>query len=194
MGARKHGAYAGAVTPSPVPVDVVVQTGPAEWWEVLAALGPLAVLLAAVIGAAVSLRTLKQRAAADTAALAQQREADNRSEWWDRTQWALDSSLSDDPRRAELGLGVMAVLADSGLASPEELKIITVAWEDPLDLAPARPAVVARPEAAVSGHRAASRDPGVQNAAARLRLVTDRRLGLATPDWVKDLAAGTRQR
>ncbi|HSL36278.1 MAG TPA: hypothetical protein VK883_05560 [Arthrobacter sp.] len=182
------------MTPSPVPVDVVVQTGPAEWWEVLAALGPLAVLLAAVIGAAVSLRTLRQRAAADTAALAQQREADNRSEWWNRSQWALDSSLSEDPRRAELGLGVMAVLAESGLASPEELKIITVAWEDPLDRAPARPAVVPRPEAAVSGHRAASRDPGVQIAAARLRLVTDRRLGLATPDWIKDLAAGMRQR
>ena len=187
------------MTPSPAPADVVVQTGPAEWWEVLAALGPLAVLLAAVIGAAVSLRTLKQRAAADSAALDQQREADNRSEWWNRTQWALDSSLSADPRRAELGLGVLAVLADSALASPEELEIITVAWEDPLDRAPARPAIVppsiAPPsEAPVPGHRAASRDRGVQISAAKLRLVTDRRLGLATPDWVEELAAGPRQR
>ena len=182
------------MTPSPVPVDVVVQAGPAEWWEVLAALGPLAVLLAAAIGAAVSLRTLKQRAAADTAALAQQREADNRSEWWTRTQWALDSALSADPRRAELGLGVLAVLADSGLASPEELRIITVAWEDPLDRGPARPSIAPPSEAAVSGHRAASRDRGVHIAAAKLRLVTDRRLGLATPDWVKELAAGPQQR
>ena len=182
------------MTPSPAPIDVFVQTGPAEWWQVLAALGPLAVLLAAVIGAAVSLRTLQQRAAADTAALAQQREADNRSEWWNRTQWALDSSLSEDPRRAELGLGVMAVLADSGLASPEELKIITVAWEDPLDRAPDRQTVIPPSETAVPGQRAASRDPGVQIAAARLRLVTDRRLGQATPDWVKDLAAGTQRR
>jgi hypothetical protein len=38
-------------------------------------------------------------------------------------------------------------------------------------------------------HRAASYDRGVQIAAARLRLVTDRRLGLETPDWVKELAA-----
>ena len=178
------------MTPSPAPVDVVVQTGPAEWWEVLAALGPLAVLIAAVIGAAVSLRTLKHRAAADTAALAQQREADNRSEWWNRTQWAVDGALSEDPRRAELGLGVMAVLADSGLAGPEELQILTAAWQDPLDLAPARPAIVPPSEAALRGHRAASRDPGVQSAAARLRLVTDRRLGRPTPDWVRELAAG----
>ena len=171
-----------------------VRTGPAEWWQVLAALGPLAVLLAAVIGAAVSLRTLKQRAATDTDALAQQREADNRSEWWSRTQWALDSSLSADPRRAELGLGVLAVLADSGLASPEELEIITVAWEDPLDRAPARPSIAPPSEAAGPGRRDASRDPAVQVAAARLRLVTDRRLGRSTPVWVKDLAAGTQRR
>ena len=46
------------MTPSPDPFDVFVQAGPAEWWEVLAALGPLAVLLAAVLGAAISLRTL----------------------------------------------------------------------------------------------------------------------------------------
>lgn len=182
------------MTPSPAPIDVFVQTGPAEWWQVLAALGPLAVLLAAVIGAVISLRTLQQRAAADTAGLAQKREADNRSEWWHRTQWALDSSLSDDPRRAELGLGVLAVLAESGLASPEELEIITVAWEEPLDRAPARPTIVPPPEAAVPGHRAASRDRGVQLAAAKLRLVTDRRLGRSTPDWVRELAAGTQQR
>jgi hypothetical protein len=177
------------VTPSPSPVAVVVQTSPAEWWQVLAALGPLAVLLAAAIGAAVSLRTLTQRAA-----LAQQREADNRSEWWNRAQWALDSALSADPRRTELGLGVLAVLADSGLASPEDLKIITVAWQDPLHRAPAQPSIVPQSEAAVPGYRAASRDPGVQVAAANLRLVTDRRLGRSTPDWVKDLAAERQQR
>lgn len=181
------------MTPSADPIDVFVHTGPAEWWQVLAALGPLAVLLAAVIGAVISLRTLRQRAVADTAALAQKREADNRGEWWNRTQWALDSSLSADPRRAELGLGVLAVLADSGLASPEELEIITVAWEEPLTLA-LPPATALAPEAIRPGREAASRDRGVQTAAAKLRLVTDRRLGRATPDWVKELAAGKYRR
>jgi hypothetical protein len=182
------------VTPSADPVDVFVHTGPAEWWQVLAALGPLAVLLAAVIGAVISLRTLKQRAVADTASLAQKREADNRSEWWNRTQWALDSSLSADPRRAELGLGVLAVLAESGLASPEELEIITVAWEEPLTLALPPAATALAPEAIGPGREGASRDRSVQTAAAKLRLVTDRRLGRATPDWVKDLAAGQQHR
>jgi hypothetical protein len=37
--------------------------------------------------------------------------------------------------------------------------------------------------------RPASKDRGVQIAAAKLRLVTDRRLGLETPDWVRELAA-----
>lgn len=180
------------MTTSPAPVDVVVQSGPAEWWQVLAALGPLAVLLAALIGAAVSLRTLQQRAAADTAALAQQREADNRGEWWKRTQWALDSSLSADPRRVELALGILAVLADSGLASPEELKIITVAWTAPLELAAARPTLLPPSEPAAPGHLPASGDRGVQIAAAKLRLVTDRHLGLPTPDWVSELSAASR--
>lgn len=36
---------------------------------------------------------------------------------------------------------------------------------------------------------AAARDRGVQIAAAQLRLVTDRRLGKVTPDWIKKLAA-----
>lgn len=37
-------------------------------------------------------------------------------------------------------------------------------------------------------HRAASYDRGVQIAAAQLRIVTDRRLGRTTPEWVKELA------
>ena len=181
------------MTPAADPVEVFVRTGPAEWWQILAALGPLAVLIAAVIGAVFSLRTLQQRSAADAAALAQQREADNRTEWWHRSQWALDSSLSPEPRRAELGLGIMAVLADSGLASAEELEILTVAWRGPLGNAPDRPAVLPPSEAGEPETRGSFGDRGVQTAAARLRLVTDRRLGRATPGWVRDLAAGSRQ-
>jgi hypothetical protein len=134
------------VNPSPSPIDVVVHSSPAEWWQVLAALGPLAVLLGAVLAALIGWNTLRQRTAGDARALAQKREADNRAEWWKRTQWALDSSLSEDPRRAELGLGIMAVLADSGLASSEELKIMTVAWEEPLEVAEETIAVESTPD------------------------------------------------
>ncbi|TSE15034.1 hypothetical protein B1A87_002985 [Arthrobacter sp. KBS0703] len=39
-----------------------------------------------------------------------------------------------------------------------------------------------------TSHRAASYDRGVQIAAAQLRMVTDRRLGKATPEWIRALA------
>lgn len=122
-------------TPSPTPLDVFVHSGPAEWWQILAALGPLAVLLGALLAAFIGWNTLRQRTAADAKALAQKREADNRAEWWKRTQWAIDSSMSEEPDRAKLGLRVMSVLAESSLAGPEELKIITSAWVDPLEVA-----------------------------------------------------------
>lgn len=122
-------------TPTPDPLEVLVHTGPAEWWQILAALGPLAVLLGALLAALIGWHTLRQRTTADAKALAQKREADNRSEWWKRTQWAIDNSLSEEPDKAKLGLRVMTVLAESSLAGPEELKIITSAWQDPLDVA-----------------------------------------------------------
>lgn len=53
-------------------------------------------------------------------------------------------------------------------------------------------AVVKEPKHAAGSpklsHRAASYDRGVQIAAAQLRLVTDRRLGQDTPEWIKELA------
>jgi len=135
-------------TPIPSPVDVILHSNPAEWWQVLGALGPLAVLLSAIVAGLIGWNTLKQRTAADALALAQKREADakaldqktkadSRAEWWRRAQWALDSSLSDDPDRAKLGLGIMAVLA-SNPPGPDEVRIITIAWEDPLQVAEAR--------------------------------------------------------
>ncbi|ACL41981.1 hypothetical protein Achl_4030 (plasmid) [Pseudarthrobacter chlorophenolicus A6] len=122
-------------SPSPTPLDVFVHSGPAEWWQILAALGPLAVLVGALLAAFIGWNTLRQRTTADAKSLAQKREADDRSEWWKRTQWAIDSSMSDEPDRAKLGLRVMSVLAESKLAGPEELKIITSAWVDPLEVA-----------------------------------------------------------
>lgn len=53
----------------------------------------------------------------------------------------------------------------------------------------AEPAADAPPAPKIR-HRAASYDRGVQIAAARLRLVTDSQLGLKTPAWVEELAAG----
>jgi hypothetical protein len=106
---------------------------------------PAAVLLAAVLAALINWRILRQRTKADNTALEQKREADrralkqktaadNRAEWWRRAQWALDSSLSEDPDRAKLGLGNMTVLA-ANPPGPDEVRVITIAWEDPLQVA-----------------------------------------------------------
>lgn len=114
-------------TPAPTPVDVYLHSGPADWWQILAALGPLAVLIGAGIAAYVGWRTLKQKAAAD-----------DRAEWWRRTQWALDAVYSGDARRGTVGLKVLKVLAESDLAGPGELAVLEAAWENPLDAAEQR--------------------------------------------------------
>ncbi|MET3922248.1 hypothetical protein [Arthrobacter sp. UYEF20] len=168
-------------TPSPSPLDVFVHTGPAEWWQVLAALGPLAVVLGAALAALIGWNTLRQRTAADARALTQKSEADNRSEWWKRTQWALDAVLSGDKKRGTVGLKVLGVLGESPLAGPGELAVLEAAWKKPLAAAPSR-----NEPAAASDVDDDER--AMQIAAAQLRIVTDRRLGKPTPVWVKELA------
>lgn len=106
--------------PSPIPVTVVAS--PAEWWQVVGALSPFAVLVAAVIAAFVGFNQIQQK-----------READNRAEWWKRTQWALDAVYSGDDRRGTVGLKVLTVLAGSKLAGQGELDVLEAAWENPLD-------------------------------------------------------------
>ncbi|MDQ0822463.1 hypothetical protein QFZ79_000200 [Arthrobacter sp. V4I6] len=120
-------------TPSPTPIEVFVHTGPGEWWQILAALGPLAVLLGAVVAAYVGWRTLKQKA-----------EADNRAEWWKRTQWALDAVYSGDKKRGTIGLKVLKVLGESELAGDGELAVLEAASEKPLDRAAQARAAQAR--------------------------------------------------
>ena len=119
-------------------------------------------------------QTLRQRAIAD-----------DRAEWWKRTQWALDSALDRDEDTKALGLAALEVLARSELARNEELELLDIAWksvnghEEPPALQHV-PVKVSSP-ATASQHR-------VQVAAARLRVTLDRRLGRPTPDQTKALA------
>lgn len=134
--------YAGQVTPapSPTPLNVIVDSEPADWWVILAGLGPLAVLVAALLAFYINWRTLKQRTLADKTALDQKREADalalrqkteadSRAEWWRRTQWALDRALDPDEGTKALGLATLEVLARSELARNEELELFDIAWK-----------------------------------------------------------------
>ncbi|WP_240721368.1 hypothetical protein [Pseudarthrobacter sp. NamE5] len=129
-----------APAPSPSMLDVVVHSGPADWWVILAGLGPLAVLIAALLAFYINWRTLKQRTSADKTALDQKREADaqalrqkteadSRAEWWRRTQWALDRALDADEGTKALGLATLEVLARSELARDEELELFDIAWK-----------------------------------------------------------------
>ncbi|WP_129587265.1 hypothetical protein [Arthrobacter alpinus] len=59
------------MSPSPAPVAVTLDPVPAQWWEILGALGPLAILLGAIVAAVIGGFTLRQRTQADALALAQ---------------------------------------------------------------------------------------------------------------------------
>jgi hypothetical protein len=135
-------------TPSPSPVEVIVHTSPAEWWQIVAALGPLAVLLGALLASLIGWRTLRQRTAADALALSQRREADtkalqqktdsdSRAEWWRRAQWAFEAAMNEKPEKQDVGLAILELLNTSKLAGPEEAQIIAEAWKPPLKDGPA---------------------------------------------------------
>ncbi|MCZ9884849.1 hypothetical protein [Arthrobacter sp. B2a2-09] len=161
--------------PSPIPVTVVAP--PPEWWQILGALSPLAVLVAAIVAATVALLSLRQKA-----------RADNRSEWWRRAQWALDASLSRSRSQAEMGQKAIEILGHSELASKEELALLKVGTEDEL-LAAAK---ASEPRALTPSQRPAlvsSEDRKVQIAAAKARVLLDQRLGEDTPGWIVALSA-----
>jgi hypothetical protein len=88
--------------------------------------------MAVLLGAVIAWFTLRQRSTSDRLALKQKAEADNRSEWWKRTQWALDAVHSGDKRKTLVGLKVLCVLGESNLAGPGKLAVLEAAWEKPL--------------------------------------------------------------
>jgi len=126
-------------TPSPSAAQLAAPAA-AEWWQIAAALGPLVILVTALIAAYINWRVLKQRTAADKTSLEQKRQADasaleqkttadNRAEWWRRAQWALDRALDEDESTKALGLATLDVLARSELARKEELELFDIAWK-----------------------------------------------------------------
>ncbi|MBP2414802.1 hypothetical protein JOF48_003601 [Arthrobacter stackebrandtii] len=185
---------------SPAPVITALATSPPQWWEVLGALGPLAVLLGAGAAAVLGAFTLRQRTRADALALAQKREADeraleqkrradDRSEWWRRAEWALDRALDGRPATRAVGLSTLQVLARSTLARAEELELFDTAWASVSD--PHSGSGGRDNEEPVRPVQALQPSPGerrVQIAAARLQVTLDDRLGRTTPEQVRALA------
>lgn len=63
------------------------------------------------------------------ATLFQKSRSDARSEWWRRTQWAVDAWLSEDPERRAQGKLMFGVLTESKLAGVDEAKFLNASKE-----------------------------------------------------------------
>lgn len=198
------------------PVLVEIASDPPQWWEIVGALAPVAVLLAAILAAVTAYATLRQRAAADRSALDQKRRADDRAEWWRRTQWAIDAATSVDPIRQEAGVEALLQLSYSELATEEDRLILDAIWagnpvanpEDHDAGLPGGGVRTMRPErgegvptsdpartqapSGQAGERRPPDTPRVTAVKARLRVALDQQLGRETPRSVKDVAAGKR--
>lgn len=104
---------------------VVLATGPPPWFW----LQPAATMIAAglaLLGAA--LLVLSARAS-----LAQKDSADRKLQWWQRTQWAVDKVLHDEPGVRELGYRMLDQQAGSALADTEDLALIDAVYDTDLD-------------------------------------------------------------
>jgi len=89
--------------------------GPAPWWVTLL-VGALTVsssFLAARIGSNRAFEATDQR-----------EKAAAREEWFRRVQWATELTLRTDPASRATGLSILASLADSELASRDDLGFI----------------------------------------------------------------------
>jgi hypothetical protein len=169
-------------------IDIVVHTGEAEWWQIVAAIGPLVVFLGVVLFIVIRWLTTRHRTASDGLALAGETRAGG-SEWWPRARWALEATLSDNPARQEVGLAALKLLNDSSLTGKEESLIIAEAWKRPLrDQTATR--VLADKNSVDDGDaqdRVRSEERVIVRAA-RLRLSTDKKQGIDSPSWVKEIA------
>jgi hypothetical protein len=171
--------------PSWSTIDVVVHTGDAEWWQIVAALWPLVVLLVAGIG----WFALRRPTVADAVAFDAETIAAGQSDWWPRARWALEASLAESPVRQEVGLAALELLNASSLSGKEEASITAEAWKRPLRDSRTTSGLAdkgsVREDDSESG---ISPEERVIIRAARLRLSTDKKQGLESPSWVAETA------
>lgn len=59
----------------------------------------------------------------------QKNQADRRSEWWRRTQWAFERTFHEDNVQAELGWKMLNALVSSRLATSDDSDIVQVIAE-----------------------------------------------------------------
>lgn len=180
---------------SPIPsqsrIDIIVHNADAEWWQIVAAIGPLVVLIGAVLIVTIGWLTLRRRTVADAVAFGSEATiADSQSDWWHRARWALEASLDDAPARREVVLAALQLLNESSLSGKEETLLIAEAWQSPLRDARTMSAFAEKksvdesdPQSSIS-----HAEERVIVRAARLRLSTDKKQGIESPSWVEEIA------
>lgn len=95
-------------------IDVVIHAEPAEWWQVVAALTPLAALLILVFVVLTLCRSTTAPAAG----------SERRAEWWSRAEWAMNMALDDKPERRKVGLAVLDQLSTDRSVRKEDAQIV----------------------------------------------------------------------
>jgi hypothetical protein len=98
-------------------IDVVIHAEPAEWWQVVAALAPIAALLVLVFVVLTLCRSTTAPAAG----------SERRAEWWSRAEWAMDMALDDKPERRKVGLAVLDQLSTDRSVGKEDARIVAQA-------------------------------------------------------------------
>ncbi|WP_018771442.1 hypothetical protein [Arthrobacter sp. 162MFSha1.1] len=97
-------------------IDVYVQPSSPEWWQILAALGPWFLLLAAgIIGFIWWL------------ALRQETKTVSRNDQWSRVVWALEASVDAKPQKRRAGRAALDALDREAVAGSDEARIIAQA-------------------------------------------------------------------
>lgn len=98
------------------------------WMEVVRAIGPafgsLLAVLAAIAAAVIAYRAYRQRERADGLSYRQRKVADERAEWWRRTQWTIDYASDPDEEKVRIGLRTLRFLLSSDLASEEDKAMV----------------------------------------------------------------------
>lgn len=171
------------------------------FWDIIAALAPWAAFLTAVVVAGIAWKTLQH-----------QRANDARTEWWRRTQWAMESTASKDAKLQRLGGEVLKSLALSNLTSREDKQLLDSVWqESSTQMNDQRIAQLLSDSAQGSNSTNKASAGGVEQPedrpydpanrtevldtlrreiqAAQLKVVLDQELGRSTSDAVKKLAA-----
>lgn len=165
---------------SPGRIDIIIRNGDAEWWQIIAAFGPLVVIIGAVLIAVIGWLTLRDL----------ETKAGSQPDWWHRARWALEASLDEDPARREVGLAALQLLNESSLSGKEESLIIAEAWKSPLrDARTMSPAAEAKSVNESDAQTSISPEhERVIIRAARLRLSTDKKQDIESPSWVNEIA------